>query len=154
MQQFLASHVRKTALALFLMSSAALAGEFYEQDGVAIKGFDPVAYFTSQHAVKGSPDYTATYKGSVFRFASAANRDAFAASPEKYAPQYDGFCAYGVSKGAKAKIEGDVFTIVDGKLYLNYDTKVLETWSKDIPGYLKKADENWPTVRTLTKVVQ
>jgi YHS domain-containing protein len=111
--------------ALFaLVSLRAGAGEFFEQDGVAIKGFDTVAYFKANMALKGSERYTATYKGSTFLFSNSENRDAFSANPEQYAPQYNGFCAYGFAKGAKAKIEGDSFAIVDGKLYLNYDAKI------------------------------
>ncbi|MBI1396832.1 MAG: YHS domain-containing protein [Betaproteobacteria bacterium] len=149
-----AAHLRTLAAstALLLVSGGAFAGEFYEKNGVAIKGFDPVAYFTDHEAIEGSSEYTATYKGSTFRFASMAHRDLFEADPGKYAPQYDGFCAYGVARGVKAKIEGDAFTIVDGKLYLNFDARVQSKWSKDIPGYLDRADHNWPEVSKLTKV--
>jgi YHS domain-containing protein len=137
-----------------LVSLTAGAGEFYEKDGVAIKGFDAVSYFKTNKAVKGSDQYTARYKDSTFHFSSAENRDTFSANPEQYAPQYNGFCAYGVAKGAKAKIEGESFAIVDGKLYLNYDAKVQSDWQKDITGYVKKADINWPDVSTQSKVVQ
>jgi YHS domain-containing protein len=141
--------------ALFaLVALSASAGEFYEKDGAAIKGFDAVAYFKTNKAVKGSDQYTATYKDSTFHFSSAENRDVFVANPEQYAPQYNGFCAYGVAKGAKAKVEGESFTIVDGKLYLNYDAKVQGDWLKDAPGYVKKADMNWPEVSTQSKVAQ
>ena len=81
-------------------------------------------------------------------FASAASRDAFRAAPAKYAPQYGGYCAYGMASGYKAPIEPDAWTIVEGKLYLNYNLSVRSRWSADIPGYIGKADANWPTVRS------
>jgi YHS domain-containing protein len=100
------------ALLLIAAWAAALAGDFYEKDGVAIKGYDPVAYFTDNKPVKGLPAYKAEYGGSVFHFVSQANRDAFAANPAKYAPQYNGFCAFGTAGGYKAAIDPAAFTIV------------------------------------------
>ncbi len=114
--------------------------------GVAVGGYDPVAYFTESKPVKGSKDLSVEYKGATWRFASAANRDAFQADPAKYAPQYGGYCAYAVSKGATAKGDPQAWTIHDGKLYLNFDKRVRATWAKDIPGNVKKADANWPAV--------
>jgi YHS domain-containing protein len=139
--------------ALLLLATTAWAGEFYEKDGVAIKGYDPVAYFTESKAVAGTPEHTAEYKGSTFRFASKENRDAFVAEPEKYAPQYGGFCAFGAAGGYKAKIDPAAFTVVDEKLYLNYDARVQKMWAKDIPGFVAKADAKWPEVSRQTKVV-
>jgi YHS domain-containing protein len=133
-------------VALLATPLAVLAGEFFERDGAAIAGYDPVAYFTENRAVKGSAAHTYRYKDSVFRFASAANRDAFAADPERYAPRYGGFCAYGVAHGYKVKIEPEGFTIVNGRLYLNYDLKVQDDWRKDVPGFIRKADERWPAL--------
>ena len=86
------------------VSFNALAGEFNETDGVAMQGFDPVAYVVEFAATRGVADYTSTYKGSVFRFKNAANRDAFIANPEKFAPQYGGYCAFGASRGYKAAV--------------------------------------------------
>ena len=137
-----------------VLAGAAGAGEFYERDGAAIRGYDPVAYFTERKPVKGSAQYSSEYKGTRFFFASAAHRDAFAGDPAKFAPQYGGFCAFAVSKGYKAKIDPDAWTIVQDKLYLNYDTGVRERWMEDIPGHIRKADHNWPKVKVLTKVVQ
>jgi hypothetical protein len=130
------------------------AGAFFEKEGVAIRGYDPVAYFSEGKAVAGYPAHTAEYKGSRFQFASAAHRDAFVADPERYAPQYHGFCAYGTAGGYKAAIDPSAFTIVDGKLYLNYNDEVKEEWSADIPGFIAKADRNWPEVSKLTKVIE
>jgi hypothetical protein len=124
------------------------AGEINAANGVAISGYDPVAYFREGKPVKGAAQFAHRHKDATFHFASAANRDSFAASPEKYAPQYGGFCAYGTSRGYKAPIDPAAFTVVKGKLYLNYSVDVQQTWRKDIPGYVAKADGHWPTVRT------
>jgi YHS domain-containing protein len=132
--------------AICLVGAAAFAGAYFERGGAAIDGYDPVAYFKEMRPVKGSPDFTATHEGSTFRFSSAANRDAFVADPIKYAPQYGGFCAYAVANGYKAKIEPDAFTIVEGRLYLNYDQSIQRRWRRDIPGYIRKGDRNWPEV--------
>ncbi|MEO0984419.1 MAG: YHS domain-containing (seleno)protein [Cyanobacteria bacterium J06639_14] len=120
----------------------------YVEDGVAIKGADPVAYFTEEAYVEGSDEFTHDWNGATWYFASAENRDAFANEPEVYAPQYGGFCAWAVSQGATAPIDPTAWKIVDGKLYLNYDDKVQARWSKDIPGNIAQADENWPGVLT------
>ena len=134
-----------------LMSSAAFAGDLNEVDGVAIKGYDPVAYFTDHQAVRGSDAITADFNGAIFKFASTAHRDAFAEAPTKYAPQFGGFCAYGTATGHKADIDPQAFTIVDDKLYLNYDQKVRTEWAKDIPGYIAKANAAWSTVSQSTE---
>jgi YHS domain-containing protein len=129
-------------------------GAFYAREGVAIAGYDPVAYFLDGRPVKGLPEHRAEYKGSVFHFASRDHRDAFAAEPARFAPRYDGFCAFGVARGYKAKIDPAAFSIVDGRLYLNYDLEVREEWSRDIPGLVAKADRNWPRVEGQTRVIE
>ncbi|MEQ8482327.1 MAG: YHS domain-containing (seleno)protein [Hoeflea sp.] len=111
--------------------------------GVAIEGHDPVAYFTMNEPVPGDPAITATHEGAVYRFSSEQNRTLFEADPAKYAPQYGGYCAYGAAKGYKAPVEVDKFSIVDGKLYLNYNGQVQGTWIKDTAGYIEKADAWW-----------
>lgn len=128
------------------------AGEYFERDGLAIGGYDPVAYFTDQKPVKGSPEFQATHRNSTFQFASSAHRDLFASDPAKFAPQYGGYCAYGMAKGYKAKIDPAAFTIVDGKLFLNYNDTVRAQWLSDISDYIRKADANWPEAMKLTKV--
>lgn len=115
-------------------------------EGVAVGGYDPVAYFTENKPVKGSEEITADYKGATWRFASSENRDTFLADPERYAPQYGGYCAYAVSTGYTAKADPEAWTVVDGKLYLNYSKGVQSRWSQDIPGNISKADANWPGV--------
>ncbi len=145
---FPASHLLGSiaVAAMLVVSATAFGGAYFETDGAAIGGYDPVAYFKQNKPVTGSTAYTATHLGSTFRFASAANRGAFVADPAKYAPQYGGFCAYAVANGYKAKIEPDAFTIVNGKLYLNYDQSIQRRWRRDIPGHIRKGDRNWPEV--------
>ncbi len=114
--------------------------------GVAAGGYDPVAYFTEKTPVAGKSDIIHEHDGAIWRFASAANRDAFKAEPAKYAPQYGGYCAWAVSQGYTAKGDPRVWSVVDGKLYLNYDKGVQLNWEKDKSGHIKKADANWPKV--------
>jgi YHS domain-containing protein len=112
--------------------------------GVAIKGYDPVAYFTDSKPVKGSPAFTHQWMGATWHFSTAGHRDEFARTPEKFAPQYGGYCAYGVSQNHTAPIDPEAWTVLDGKLYLNYSQGVKKTWSKEIPKYVEQADKNWP----------
>ena len=116
----------------------------FTSEGAAIRGYDPVAYFAEGKPAKGSPDITYRFAGAEWRFASAANRDAFAADPRRYAPQYGGYCAWAVSQGYTAAIDPDAWRIEDGKLYLNYSRSVQRRWERDIPGNIAKADKNWP----------
>ena len=112
--------------------------------GVAVKGYDVVAYFTQSRPVKGSAAFAHSWMGATWWFASAQDRDQFAASPEKFAPQYGGYCAYGVSQGHAVEIDPEAWRIVEGKLYLNYSKGVQQKWVQDVPGYITKADQNWP----------
>jgi len=114
--------------------------------GVAIDGTDPVAYFTEGKAVAGAAKFSHSWKGAEWRFKNAANRDAFAAQPDKYAPQFGGYCAWAVSQGYTAGIDPEAWKVVDGKLYLNYSKDVQTTWAQDIPGNIAKAEANWPGV--------
>ncbi len=113
---------------------------------LAVNGHDPVAYFTEGRPVEGSSAFESEYNGATWRFASAANKAAFDAEPAKFAPQYGGYCAWAVSQGYTAKGDPANWRIVDGKLYLNYNTEVQRTWEQDIPGNIGKADGNWPKV--------
>lgn len=113
---------------------------------LAVGGHDPVAYFTEGRPVKGDRQFTLKHLGAEWRFASAANRDAFAAAPERYAPQYGGYCAWAVSQNYTASGDPQFWKIVDGKLYLNYDAEVQKRWERDIPGFIAKADRHWPAV--------
>jgi YHS domain-containing protein len=141
-----------TACFLFSHSSPIFAAQFFERNGLAIDGYDPVAYFTERKPVKGSPEFRVEFEGSTFQFASAAHRETFAADQAKYAPQYGGYCAYGMAKGYKAKIDPAAFTVVGDKLYLNYSETVRSQWLTDVPGYIRKADANWPDVKEVAKV--
>lgn len=115
-------------------------------NGVAIKGYDPVAYFTMKKPVKGSSNFSHEWKGVKWRFSTKDHMKLFMEDPEKYAPHYGGYCAYGVAVNALFDIRPEAWSIVDGKLYLNKNLDVRETWRKDIPGNIKKADMNWPGV--------
>ena len=133
--------------ALFFASGAlAQRAEVYSDRSGAIRGYDPVAYFTTGRPLRGSPQFTHQWRGAAWHFASAENRDAFAATPEKFAPQYGGYCAYGVANNYAVSIDPAAWSIVEGKLYLNYSLGVRNDWSKDIPAYIRKADANWPQV--------
>lgn len=112
--------------------------------GVAIRGADPVAYFAEGQRRDGREEHSHEWRGATWRFSSEANRAAFAADPERFAPQYGGYCAYAVAKGSTASVDPDAWKIVDGKLYLNYSKSIQKTWEQDIPGYIAKADANWP----------
>ncbi len=113
---------------------------------VAVQGHDVVAYFKDGKPVKGNAKYVVTHQGAEFRFATAANRDAFKADPAKYAPQYGGYCAWAVSQGYHAKGDARFWSIENGKLYLNYNAKVQTDWEKDRAGFITKGDQQWPLI--------
>lgn len=115
-------------------------------DGVGAGGYDVVAYFNANAATPGRADITAVHDGVTYRFASAENRDTFAAAPDRYLPQYGGYCAYAVANGYTAKIDPEAWSVVDGKLYLNFNRSVRARWERDIPGYISSANANWPSV--------
>ena len=142
-----------TAIAI---AGQAFAGEQYvDGTGFAASGYDVVAYFDlpqqpvgskQSAAVPGKAGITADYNGATFAFSSEANRDKFLANPAKFAPQYDGHCAYGVSKGGKVPGNPNLWRIVDGKLYLNITENVVMFWEEDIPGNITLAEINWPSI--------
>ncbi|MDF3415754.1 YHS domain-containing protein [Sulfitobacter sp. M57] len=142
-----------TALAI---AGQAFAGEQYvDGTGYAASGHDVVAYFSLPQnavgqsqpaAVPGKADITAEYNGATFAFSTEANRETFLANPEKYAPQYDGHCAYGVSKGGKVPGNPNLWRIVDDKLFLNINKNVVGFWEEDIPGNINLAETNWPSI--------
>lgn len=117
-----------------------------QRTDTAIRGYDPVAYFTDGKPVKGSDKFAHEWMGAKWKFASQEHLDKFKAEPAKYAPQYGGYCAYGIAVGNVVKIEPDQWTIVDDKLYLNYDDDVSKKWKKDKAGYIKKADASFDAV--------
>ena len=136
------------AFALMIAAGPAAAKDAVYQSflgGTAINGYDPVAYFDGG-PVEGSSDFTHDWNGATWRFASAENRDRFAADPEAFAPQYGGYCAWAVAQGYTASTDPEAWSVVDGKLYLNYSKSVQAQWEGDIPGNIAKGDANWPSV--------
>ena len=154
----------KTVLTLLsLLFTAHVFGQVEPvgKDNVAIGGYDLVAYFLPGKATKGNPEYKFTHKGVIYYFATPSNRDAFALNPEKYLPQFDGWCALAVGQQKKkVNINPETFKVTDGKLYLFYNSShklsgtkfnSLEPWVKDEPNLIKKANANWPEVSTKKK---
>lgn len=139
-------------IAAVAVTGLAESGQFYEKDGVAIDGFDPVAYFDDHKAVKGLPALSHVYKGSTFLFASPRHLALFVQTPERFAPQFGGFCAYGVAEGVKAAVAGEIWEVVEGKLYLNHDSQVQVKWNARRPALLRSAEANWPQVESSTEV--
>ena len=136
-----------TPVALVFASNAyAMTPPIYAEDGIAVDGSDVVAYFTQGKPVTGKPEFSYEWMGANWHFASAENRDKFSANPEMFAPQFGGYCAYAVSQGYTASTIPEAWSIVDGKLYLNFSLRARELWSKDIPGNIAKANSNWPDV--------
>lgn len=142
----LAALIAIAALTAFPAAATAEDPVFTTRGNLAIRGYDPVAYFTEGKAVKGDKDFTLGWQGADWRFASAGNRDAFSEDPEKYAPQYGGYCAWAVSRNYTAPTDPDAFTLVNGKLYLNYNKRVMRQWLEDRDRNIEQADENWPAV--------
>jgi len=112
----------------------------------AIRGYDTVAYFTENQPVKGSDEFSTEYNGATWLFSSAENLALFEADPEKYAPQYGGYCAYAVAQGTTASIKPELFTIHEGKLYLNYSNSINDKWLTDKESFIESADQNWPEI--------
>ena len=142
-------HLLAAIAALMAAVSAASAkdpvytGRF---SNLAVDGYDTVAYFTEGKPVKGEKTHSTEYNGAEWRFSSADNLEAFKAEPEKYAPQYGGYCAWAVSQNYTARGNPENWKIVNRKLYLNYNDDIQERWEEDIPGYITLADQNWPGV--------
>lgn len=113
---------------------------------VGVSGYDVVAYFTAGQPTRGDAQFKTTHNGVEYRFASAANLAAFRANPARYLPQYGGYCAWAVSQGYTASADPTNWRIVDGRLYLNYNDEIQRRWEGDIPGHIRSANSNWPTV--------
>lgn len=144
--------IRGSVAALVLVSglvSSALGAGFDVNatiTGLALRGVDPVSYFTNGAPQDGDISITEVHNGATYRFTSEENRDLFKQNPEKYLPAYGGFCAFGTAMGVKVDGDPDLWKIVDGKLYLNLSESIQERWNKDIPGFVKSADENWTSI--------
>ena len=123
---------------------------FNLEDGIAIKGYDAVAYFTQDKAVKGDKNLSVFYEGATYYFSSSENREAFKKEPSKYEPQYGGWCAYAMGKeGSKVEVDPETFKIVNGKLYLFYNkyfNNTLKSWNKDEANLKSRADANWQEI--------
>jgi len=119
------------------------------ENGLAVKGYDPVAYFRVGEAVRGKVEFSATYEGATYRFASAEDRALFVASPGRYMPQYGGYCALAMALDSIADIDPEEWAIVGGKLYLNNGFFAQRLWSIDKSGNIERADRNWPGVPKL-----
>lgn len=144
--------MKNLCIAVVLMVFSATAAtaqkeEIFTTDGKAIRGYDPVAFFKESKAVKGADSLLYSYKDAQWLFSSRANLEAFKANPERYAPQYGGYCAYGTAEGHKAPTDTDTWTIVNDKLYFNYNMKVKQIWVKDQPALIERADRQWPVVK-------
>ncbi len=113
---------------------------------VAVGGYDPVAYFTDGRPVRGTTEHRVTHQGYEYRFASAEHLAAFRANPSRYLPQYGGYCAWAVAQGYTAAGNPNNWRVVDGKLYLNYNDEIQQRWERDIPGFIRSANANWPGV--------
>ncbi|QYK42628.1 MAG: YHS domain-containing protein [Paracoccaceae bacterium] len=145
----LSTTARRLVLSLVLLApvSAMAADEHYLADGVAIGGYDAVAYHTAGMPTKGDAMFTATYQGAAWNFASAENRDMFIADPAKYAPAYGGWCSAGASKGKKVPTRPEFFAIVDGQLYLNSSEAAhFNLFLKDTAGTISKGEGNWKRI--------
>lgn len=146
---------RRSALGLLATTPALIATpslvqaaqpRWFTPEGVAINGYDPVAYFTAETHVEGMARHALDWDGATWHFASAANRDAFAADPDRFAPRYGGYCAYAVSRGYTATTSPRAWSIYEDRLYLNYSRSVRALWATDKAGNVAKADANWPKV--------
>lgn len=144
---FTRRHILAALASLPLVSAAqADTSVFYAQQGAALRGYDTVAYFTDGAPVQGKPNIAVMWKGVVWHFASEENREAFEANPRAFAPQFGGFCAYAVAQGYTIGTDPLEWDIVDGKLYLTHSRQITRIWEKDVPGYIRQAEQNWPQV--------
>jgi hypothetical protein len=131
---------------VFVVAAASVAADKVNRNwrGLALDGYDPVAYFTENRPVKGDPAITAIHAEATYRFASTANRDRFLQAPQQFLPQYGGFCAWAVSRGYTADTDPLAWRIVDGRLFLNYNQDVQKKWAEDVEGNIRRGDANWP----------
>ena len=153
-QSFAAALMSATALSAFIAAPTAQAGikgstseVNVDERGVALGGYDPVAYFDSGKPTRGLDTISASYGGARYLFATAAHRKAFLANPRKYVPEFGGFCATGTAFGEKVDIDPETGKVVNGKLYLNNGPKALQVFNQNTPDIIAKAQVNWPTVK-------
>lgn len=127
-----------------IVSVNAQQSQVFAPGGKALNGYDVVAFFKASKPVMGADSLSYTYKGAKWKFSSNANMAAFKANPEHFMPQYGGYCAFGAAEGHKAPTKPETWTIVNDKLYFNYNLKVKDAWTKDQQALIQKADKNWP----------
>lgn len=135
-----------SAIAL-LVACGSKPAEVYLLEGKAANGYDVVAYFEESRPVAGSDEFATSWNDATWLFSSEQNLERFKREPDKFAPQYGGYCAFGTADGHKAPTQPDAWTIVGGKLYLNYNKEVKTEWLKDTTGYIRRANQNWPQVK-------
>ena len=133
-------------VSFFGLPAHAMEPETFQVDGLAIRGYDPVGYFTDGKPVMGSPDHSVDYKGATWQFANAANKAAFEGDPEKYGAKFGGYCAYAASLGYLAPTQPEAWTVFEDRLYLNANLRARELWLKDVPGNIAKGEMNWPGI--------
>lgn len=133
-------------LLLVVLSGLAVAKDLQNlgRDGVAIQGYDPVAFFTNHQPVKGNPQFQSDYRGAKYFFASAEHKATFDKAPAQYEPQFGGYCAYGASRGKTVPVKIEAWQIVNDRLLMQYDLGVRDEFNKDPQGNLRRADQNWP----------
>jgi hypothetical protein len=139
--------VLSVAIALFAVWSYAQKSTVFINKGYAANGYDVVAYFKEGKPLEGKKTFSYQWNNASWLFSTKQTLDSFSNNPERYAPQFGGYCAYGVSEGHKATTEPDAWTIVNNKLYLNYNKDVRELWRKDTEARIKKAEHNWTSVK-------
>ena len=140
-----------SALFLTLFAGAAAGGvdTGTDSNGVILAGHDTVAYHTEGKPVRGKASITAVHNDAIYRFSSVANRDLFVAEPDKYAPAYGGYCAFGASFGKKFEVDGKAFQVVGGQLFVNKNLDVYKTWRQDIAGNIVQSEANWPRIEQI-----
>ena len=142
---------------IMLVTASAVSAQraaVYNTNGVALTGYDVVAFFTEKKPVKGDTAFKTNWQDVEWLFSNAAHRDAFKADPEKYAPQFGGYCAYGTAEGHKAPTETGTWTIVNDKLYFNYNKSVQKGWLKDQQHLIEKANAQWPSIKDKEETVR
>ena len=139
--------IATTFLLVASIAASAQQAEIFAPGGKAIKGYDAVAFFKQHKAVMGADSFSYDWKGAHWLFSSAEDRDAFKRAPEQYAPQYGGYCAYGAAEGHKAPTQTDTWSIVNDKLYFNYNNNVKQSWVKNQQALIQKADQNWTALK-------
>lgn len=145
-RSFLVATAAVPAATLLSQPAAAAESPVYATGGIAINGYDPVAYFTEGKPVEGTQDHTSEWDGATVQFSSSENKAMFDSNPEKYAPKYGGYCAYAVSKGYTASTDPAAWSIHEDRLYLNYSKSVRALWAARKRHHIEQADMNWPSV--------